>query len=79
MAVIHVPPGHVVKCCVAVDELAEPYVPSELRVCDGCGCDVWSDPNSSVPALGPEFILCYRNESDSCFDTWGRSLPRRRP
>lgn len=37
-----VPPSGAVLVCVSVAELPDPYVPSELRDCYGCGTPLWA-------------------------------------
>ncbi len=49
--------GPHLRLCVAVDELAEPYVPSERRQCVGCARDVWYDARASIDPT-TEVIVC---------------------
>jgi hypothetical protein len=30
----------------------------EERTCEGCGAPVHYDPKASIPALGPELVVC---------------------
>lgn len=62
-----IPAGHVLRLCAAHSRLPtqDCAIPGRCvrETCRRCSQDVHYDPGASIPALGPEFILC-----DACFD-----------
>lgn len=55
--------NYLIRMCMSVEDLAKPYVPSTVKQCAECGCDVWYSEVQVVPVpegvvIDGEVVLC---------------------